>query len=257
MISLKIKRMVNTFTPVIFIFMLVLIWQFVCAGRVVPRFMLPSPVEVLGAFLSEFTVLMKHSFTTLTESIAGLLLGIVVAFCASVLMDCSDMLYKAVYPVLLISQTIPPIAIAPLLLLWMGYGMAPKIALVALVCFFPVAVGLLDGFRSADSDAVCLIRTMGASDIQLFWHIKLPYAMPMFFTGLKTSAAYSVVGAVIAEWLGGESGLGVYMTRVRKSYAFDKMFAVIFWISVLSILLMCLVKLMERKSMPYKPDTKE
>ena len=142
-------------------------------------------------------------------------------------------------------------AIAPLLVLWMGFGMAPKITLVVITTFFPISIGLLDGYRSADPDEVNLLRAMGANRLQVFWHIKLPSATGSFFSGLRISASYAVVGAVISEWLGGFEGLGVYMTRVKKAYAFDKMFAVIVFISVISLLLMALVALAQRLAMPW------
>ncbi|MBQ6507326.1 MAG: ABC transporter permease subunit, partial [Clostridia bacterium] len=157
-----------------------------------------------------------------------------------------------------VTQTIPTIAIAPLLVLWMGFGMAPKITLVEITTFFPVAVGLLDGFKSADPDAVALLRSMNATRGQIFRHVKFPAALPFFFSGLRISASYAVVGAVISEWLGGFEGLGVYMTRVRKAYAFDKMFAVILLIVIVSLLLMKLVNVIKAVSMPwlkYRPET--
>lgn len=248
----KSQSITGRAAPVALIALLLAAWQLVCSLGLVPAFMLPSPVQVVSAFLREFPVLMRHSAISLAEAGLGLAFGIAAAFLFAVLMDASRLLYDAFYPILLITQTIPSIAIAPLLVLWMDYGMAPKVTLVFLVCFFPITVGLLDGFRSADPDSIRLIRTMGASPPQVFRHIKLPYALPGFFTGLKTSVTYSIVGAVIAEWLGGDGGLGVYMIRVRKSYAFDKMFAVIFWVSILSLLLMRLTMLLERKAMPWK-----
>jgi len=154
-------------------------------------------------------------------------------------------------PLLVVTQTIPTIAIAPLLVLWMGFGMEPKITLVVITTFFPVAVGLLDGFKSVDPDAVALLRSMNATRGQIFRHVKLPAALPFFFSGLRISASYAVVGAVISEWLGGFEGLGVYMTRVRKAYAFDKMFAVILLIVIVSLLLMELVNIIKKLSMPW------
>ena len=160
-------------------------------------------------------------------------------------------LEKAVLPLLVVTQTIPTIAIAPLLVLWMGFGMAPKITLVVITTFFPVAVGLLEGFKSADPDTIALMRSMNATRWQIFRHVKLPASLPHFFSGLRISASYAVVGAVVAEWLGGFEGLGVYMTRVRKAYAFDKMFAVILLIVIVSLLLMRLVNLIRMISMPW------
>lgn len=251
----KSPSITDRLAPVILLMGLLLLWQAVCALGLVPAFMLPSPLDVVRAAATEFSVLARHTVYSLYEAFAGLGLGICAAFALAILMDQSQMLYRAFYPMLMMTQTIPTIAIAPLLVLWMGYGAAPKITLVFLVCFFPITMGLLDGFKSVDPDAVRLLRTMGATRLQLFRHIKFPSGLPGFFTGLKTSVTYSVVGAVIAEWLGGEGGLGVYMTRVRKSYAFDKMFAVIFWVSVLSLLLMGLVMLLEKKCMPWKQES--
>ena len=231
---------------------LVLLWQTVCSLGWVPGYMLPSPVQVVQAFLSELPLLFENSLITLQEAFLGLLLGVTVGFVAAVLMDAFEVLYKAFYPLLILTQTIPSVAIAPLLVLWFGYGMTPKIVLIVISTFFPVTVGLLDGFRSADRDAIGLLRSMGASRLQIFRHIKFPSALPQLFSGLRIAAAYSVVGAVISEWLGGFGGLGVYMTRVKKAFAFDKMFAVIFLISAISLALMALVELAQKKCMPYR-----
>ncbi|NLK64386.1 MAG: ABC transporter permease subunit, partial [Tissierellia bacterium] len=128
----------------------------------------------------------------------------------------------------------------------------PKVTLIVLTTFFPITVSLLEGFHSADIDAINLLKAMGGNRLQCFVHIKLPSALNQFFSGLKISVSYSVVGAVIAEWLGGLSGLGVYMTRVRKSYSFDKMFAVIFFISIISLILMFAVSYLSRAVMPWE-----
>ena len=217
-----------------------------------PSYMLPSPVDVVQAFVTDFSLLMSHAAVTLQEALYGLLIGTGLGFILAVLMDRFDFLYKALYPILVITQTIPTIAIAPLLVLWMGFSMAPKITLVVLTTFFPIAISLLDGFRSADPDSINLIRSMGGDNFKIFRHIKLPGAMEQFFSGLKVSASYSVVGAVISEWLGGFEGLGVYMTRVKKAYAFDKMFAVIILVSLVSLALMGAVAILRNIAMPYK-----
>ncbi len=214
--------------------------------------MLPSPLEVLQAFVGDFPLLWENSLITLQEAFIGLILGVCIGFLAAMLMDAFDLLYKAFYPLLVITQTIPPVAIAPLLVLWFGYEMTPKIILIVVSTFFPVTVGLLEGFRSADKDAIGLLHSMGANRLQIFRYIKFPSALPQLFSGLKIAVAYSVVGAVISEWLGGFGGLGVYMTRVKKAFAFDKMFAVIFLISGISLALMALVEFMEKKCMPYR-----
>jgi ABC-type nitrate/sulfonate/bicarbonate transport system permease component len=248
----KFQSITNKTAPLIAVAVIVLIW-YICSDReVIPAYMLPSPYDVVKAFIDNFSVMMKQASVTLQEACYGLLIGVALAFIVATLMDRFSFLHKAIYPILVITQTIPTIAIAPLLVLWMGFGMAPKITLVVLTTFFPIAVGLLGGFAGADEDAINLMRAMGANRYQIFKYVKLPNAMPSFFSGLRVSASYSVVGAVISEWLGGFEGLGVYMTRVKKAYAFDKMFAVIVFISIISLLLMALVNLLEKTVMPWK-----
>lgn len=217
----------------------------------VPAYMLPSPIDVVKAFADNFSIMMKQAAVTLQETLYGLLIGIAIAFVIASLMDRFTIINKALYPVLVVTQTIPTIAIAPLLVLWMGFGMAPKITLVVITTFFPIAIELLNGFQSVDEDAINLMRSMGARRLQIFRIIKLPNATASFFSGLRISAAYAVVGAVVSEWLGGFEGLGVYMTRVKKAYAFDKMFAVIVFISAISLVLMGIIVLLEKISMPW------
>ena len=226
---------------------LLAVWQAVCSVGLVPGYMLPSPIEVASALVKDWPALWENAQITLQEAFYGLALGVAIGFVFAVLMDAFDVLYRAFYPILVIT-----VAIAPLLVLWFGYEMTPKVILIILVTFFPVTVGLLDGFRAVDPDAVGLLRSMGAGRWQIFRYLKCPSALPHFFSGLRIAAAYSVVGAVISEWLGGFGGLGVYMTRVKKAYAFDKMFAVIILISVISLALMALVELAERRCMPYR-----
>ena len=235
------------------------IWQVAASAGLVPGYMLPSPVEVVQALITDFPLLMEHAKVTLAEAFLGLFCGVVLGFVMAVIMDRFDRLYQALYPLIVVTQTIPTVAIAPLLVLWFGYEMLPKVILIVIVTFFPVTVGLLTGFRSADKDMINLLRSMGAGRVQIFRYIKLPGAMGQFFSSLRISASYSVVGAVISEWLGGFNGLGVYMTRVKKAFAFDKMFAVILLISVISLVLMKLVDVLQKVCMAWEQteeDTK-
>lgn len=234
--------------------LVLIVWQMVSSFGIVDSFMLPAPVQVGKMFISEFPTLMEHSVVTLSEAFLGLALGITLGFLMAVLMDQFEPLYKAFYPLVVLTQTIPTVAIAPLLVLWFGFEMTPKVILIVITTFFPIAVGLLDGFKATDPDSMNLLRAMGAGKWQVFRYIKLPGAMSQFFSGLRISASYAVVGAVISEWLGGFSGLGVYMTRVKKAYSFDKMFAVIFLISIISLLLMKGVDLLQKKCMPWEKE---
>ncbi len=246
------KNIIEKAYPLMLGFILLILWQAAASAELVKSYLLPSPIKILQALIRIMPELTDHIGITLFEALFGLAAGVALAFVIALLMDSIDFLYKAVYPLLVISQTVPIVAIAPLLVLWLGYGLAPKIVLVILICFFPIAIGMLDGFKSADRDAITLLRAMGATRTQIFFHIKLPSSLGGFFAGLKISVAYSVVGAVIAEWLGGSFGLGVYMTRVRKSYAYDNMFAVIILISVLSLLLINAARLLQKKAMPWE-----
>lgn len=252
----KLRSTTGKFWALAAIAVILIIWQLASATGLVEGYLLPSPVSVVKALIKEFPVLMEHTAVTLKEAFWGLFFGVSLGFVTAVLMDRFSRVYQAFYPLVVLTQTIPTVAIAPLLVLWFGYEMTPKVILVVLTTFFPITVGLLNGFRSADADAINLLRSIGASRQQIFWHIKFPGALGAFFSGLRISASYAVVGAVISEWLGGFSGLGVYMTRVKKAYAFDKMFAVIFLISIISLLLMWGVDLLQKKCMPWD-DRKE
>lgn len=250
----KLQNTTNKLWSISAILIILILWQTICAFGIVDSFMLPSPVQVGKAFVSEFPALMEHSAITLSEAFIGLGLGILLGFLMAVFMDQFEVLYKACYPLIVLTQTIPTVAIAPLLVLWFGYEMAPKVILIVITTFFPITVGLLTGFKSVDKDSTHLLRAMGAGRWQIFRYLKLPGAVSQFFSGLRISASYAVVGAVISEWLGGFGGLGVYMTRVKKAFSFDKMFAVIFLISIISLLLMKGVDLLQKKCMPWEKE---
>ena len=186
-----------TLVPVLTVAGLLAIWQLACSVGLVPTFLLPSPIAVVQALVKDAPLIVQHSATTLVEAAVGLALGIVIGFAIAVAMDRFEVVYLALDPLMTISQTIPTIAIAPLLVLWFGYGLAPKVVLIVLTTFFPVAVSLVSGFRSVDPDVLDLLRTMRASRWQVFWYAKLPAAADQFFSGLKISATYAIVGAVV------------------------------------------------------------
>ncbi len=248
----KSQNITNNIPAVVAIAVLLIAWHTVSVLEIVPAFMVPSPADVFSALITEMPLLLEHAQITLTEAFLGLLCGVAVAFIIATLMDRFTVIHRALYPIIIVTQTIPTVAIAPLLVLWMGFEMAPKITLVALTTFFPVTIGLLDGYASADRQATELLKAMGANKRQIYFNLKLPSASSHFFSGLRVSASYAVVGAVVSEWLGGFEGLGVYMTRVRKAYAFDKMFAVIVFITAVSLLLMLGVSILRKLSMPWE-----
>lgn len=242
--------------PVLAILVILGIWQLASSMGAIPKYLLPSPIDVVKAFITDFSLLMSNTKVTLIEAFVGLLSGVGIGFLMAALMDRFDKLYQAFYPLVVLTQTVPTIAIAPLLVLWFGYEMLPKVILIVIVTFFPITVSLLDGFRAADKDTISLMRTMGASKLQIFWFVKFPGSLGQFFASLRIAVSYAVVGAVISEWLGGFDGLGVYMIKVKKAFSFDKMFAVIFLISAISLLLMWGVNLLQKKCMPWEEKSK-
>lgn len=250
----KLQSTTNKLWPALAIAIILFVWQAASSTGLVPKFMLPSPVDVVKAFASDFPLLMDNARVTLVEAFAGLFMGILIGFLMAVAMDRFRCVYQAFYPLIVLTQTVPTIAIAPLLVLWFGYEMMPKVILIIIVTFFPITVSLLDGFRAADKDTISLLRSMGASKMQIFWFVKFPGSLNQFFASLRISVSYAVVGAVISEWLGGFNGLGVYMIRVKKAFSFDKMFAVIFLISAISLMLMWAVNLLQRKCMPWEEE---
>lgn len=253
----KLPNITSKIPPVVAMAAILLLWELVSISGLVPSYMLPSPVAVCKALIGDLSTILFHAKFTLLESFYGLLIGIALAFIFATVMDRFRVMDQAFYPIMIITQTIPTIAIAPILVLWMGFGMAPKITLVVITTFFPITIGLLDGYKSVDPDAIRLMKAMGAGRMQIFRHVKFPSALPQFFSGLKISASYAVVGAVVSEWLGGFNGLGVYMTRVKKAYAFDKMFAVIIFIVIISLLLLFIVNVASRIAMPWLQVEKE
>lgn len=228
------------------------VWQLVVAVGVLPDYLVPSPWQIVSAFIDDFSLLMHHAKYTLTTAFIGVGVGLLLSFILAVMMDLSPKFKDAIYPFLLLNQTIPTIAIAPLLVIWLGYGILPKVVLVVLSVFFPMTIALLDGFYSVSREHLNLFKSMKVRRFHLYYHLKLPSALSHFFTGLKVSMSYALISAVVAEWLGGYYGLGVYMTRVRKSYELDNMFAVIFFISLLTLGLLALVKLLERYFLAYQ-----
>ncbi len=245
----SIKSLISSY---IFIAFILILWQVASSAKWIPKYKLPSPSDVVLAFINDFNLIMEHAKYTISEAVIGLTLGVIIAFILSILMDKSKFLKDSIYPVIIVTQTVPSVAIAPLLVLWLGYGILPKIVLIILGTFFPIIISLLDAYASVEKEYLMLFDSMGATETQIFLHLKIPSAATGFFSGLKISVSYSIIGAVVSEWLGGFHGLGVYMTRVRKSYAFDKMFAVIFFISLLSLICIWLISLLEKKIIKWK-----
>jgi len=214
-------------------------------------------LQVLSAFAGQLPLLAQHARSTLTECLAGFSAAIMFSFVAAFAMDEIPLVKRLIYPLIVASQTIPIISVAPLFIIWFGYGMLPKIIVVFLVCFFPVTISLLGGLAAVDREYIELFRSMQAGRVDIFRMVKLPLALPAFFSGLKISTAYSVMGAVIGEWLGAKQGLGIYMTLSQRSFEVDRVFAAILAVTLLSAALFAVVVLVERLVIPWKRLTDE
>ncbi|MGD8190756.1 ABC transporter permease [Brevibacillus ginsengisoli] len=243
--------------PIGLLMLVLLIWEIGVKVSKIEVWILPSPTQILQSLWEARELIWMHSVQTIYETLLGFVIAILAGTLIAVLMDWSDYLRKAVYPLLVITQTIPIVAIAPLFFIWFGFGITPKVIVVALVCFFPITVNLSDGFRLVDSDMIRLMSSMGAGRWQIFRMVKLPAAMPFFFSGLRIAGTYSVMGAVIGEWLGASKGLGILMTRSSQSFQTDRVFATIFVIVFLSLAMFVLIELIARVTMPWYPSRKE
>jgi len=234
---------------VILIALVLMVWSLLAGS--LSSFILPSPLEVARAGWNTRNLLLSAVGTTLLETAIGLALAILLGVGLAAAMDLFVLVRRAVYPILVASQTVQILAIAPLLIIWFGFGLLPKIIVVVLICFFPLAVNTADGLASTDPDLIALLRSMGARRGQIWRIVRLPAALPSFFSGLRVAVTYSVVGATIAEWVGGSNGLGLYMLRSKNALATDQVFVAIVITSVLSIALFLLVVLIERRVLPW------
>ncbi|MCK9557458.1 MAG: ABC transporter permease [Candidatus Cloacimonetes bacterium] len=238
--------MKKSLLPLGFLLLLLILWQFVSSTAKIAFWIVPGPKAVLDVFVHNSDLIWHHLKPTLLEAVTGLLISIVLGSATAILMDASKLFKQIIYPYLLVSQTVPIIAVAPIIIIWFGYGVSAKIFTVILVCFFPIVLGLFEGFQQVSVDQLRLMKALGATGYKCFRYLKLPAGLPGFFTGLKLAATYSVMGAVIGEWLGGKAGLGIYMTRATKSFHTAHVFAVIFVIILLSMLLFGIVALLDR-----------
>jgi len=243
---------------VVFSFLLLLVlWQLIVSLGHLPKWLLPSPFLVGKTLVTNSNFLMRNTLVTLMEALLGLGLALLLAVPLAIVMDAWAPMRRLLYPWLLVSQTIPMIALAPLFLLWLGYGLLPKVLVVTLVCFFPLAMTLLVGFAGADEEMLSLLAGMGAGRWQQFRLVKLPGALPSFFGGLRISVTYSLMGAVIGEWLGATHGLGVVLVRAQKAFRLEMVFAAIIIIVVVSMLLFLLARYWEIHAMPWLAKEEE
>ena len=231
---------------------LVGLWELMVEVLDTRPYILPAPSAIWDAFIDKGHLLPNHIQATATEAVLGLLAAAVGGVTLAVLISSIPLAQRVLYPIIVTSQTVPAIVLAPLLIVWVGIGLESKLIVVALVGFFPIVVSTVDGLASADRDMVALVRSMGANRLEEMRHVLIPSAIPGFFAGLKIAAAYSVIGAVIAEWVAAKEGLGIFIIRSQASFRIDQIFVAIAVIALLSITLFVAVHLMARLASPWK-----
>jgi ABC-type nitrate/sulfonate/bicarbonate transport system permease component len=246
------RQLSHVWPPALVLLAVVILWEVLTSALAVSSSVLPGPALVVEQSWADRANLWPAMWTTTKEAVLGIALATIVAVVLAVAIDWSRTVRRSLYPLLVTSQTLPIIVLAPLVVIWFGFGMAPKIGLVALFTFFPIAVGAVQGLASADPDAMALLRTMGASRPQLLLRVRAPSALPQLFTGLKVAVTYAYVSAIFAEYVGAEQGLGVYMQASKNAFRTELVFGAILVTTVLTLALFLAVVLLERLAMPWR-----
>lgn len=215
-------------------------------------FLVPSPAQIFEVMWRDRDLIADNAVVTLIEIVAGFTVALVVGLLAATVLHLSPLLRRTSYPVIVASQTIPIIVIAPVLVVWFGYGIGPKLAIISLICFFPIAVNTLDGLRSVDAGSVKMMRTLYASKWQIFRRVEVPTALPYAFSGAKIAVAVAVIGAIFGEWAGSEKGLGHLMLQDNAQLMTDRLFAAVFVLSAIAIALFALIGLLERRALRWR-----
>jgi ABC-type nitrate/sulfonate/bicarbonate transport system permease component len=248
---MKLRRVAGYGPAFILAITLLAFWELYVRTGQVNASILPTPSAIVQALVDDRDVIAGHTLQTLLETVLGMAAATMLGLLLAIMLDISLWLRRAVYPLLVISQTIPIIALAPLLLIWFGFDLTPKVIVVALYCFFPIAVACADGLAATDPDLIRLMKSMRASRWQILWLVRLPGAMPSFFSGLRIAATYSVTGAIFGEYVGAYQGLGIYMQTSANAHAVALVFAAILVTAALSLALFGLVAMIEQLALPW------
>ncbi|CAM2999407.1 ABC transporter permease [Paenibacillus sediminis] len=244
----------NIWPPLTAVLLFLLLWQVATSFFHIEKWILPSPLNIGHELLAGAPSLRDHTMATLKLTLIGFGIGTAFGLLVACLLHVIPVLKSALYPLMILSQNIPTIALAPLLMIWFGFGLLPKIIVITLVCFFPVAVAAMDGLLRTDRTMMNYMQMIGASRGQIFWKLELPHALPSIFSGLKIAATYSVMGAVVAEWIGADKGIGYYMVLQKSAFRTDRMFVAILIIVALSLLMVSCIALLEKWLVRWKPQ---
>jgi len=230
------------------------VWEVVVRVRNVPDYLFPAPTAVASAFGSDGRLLASATWVTVREIVLGFALAVVVALALAILIHFSALLRRALLPLLVLSQTVPTVLLAPILAILFGFGLTPKLIVVAVVCFFPIVVNAVDGLRSTDAELVRMMRTLDADRAAIFRRVELPGALPAIFSGTRIAATYAAVGAVFGEWSGSSAGLGFVVLQSEPSLDTARIFAAVLILSALALALYGAVSLAERLLIPWHQE---
>ena len=244
-------RLAGAWPALLAMAVLVGLWQLIVVMLKVDPTVLPSPARVASQGWINRSALWQNALPTIKETLVGIVAALVVSSVLSAAIDLSKPARRVVYPLLVASQSIPVLVIAPLFVIWFGFGLLPKILVVILVTFFPTTVGLLEGFNSTEPEASNLIRSMGAGRFKEFWMLRVPTALPFFFAGLRVAVSFAVLAAIFGEWVGASVGLGVYMELEKNALRTDLVFAAVVVTAALSMVLYGLTFLIQNATMPW------
>lgn len=235
-----------------FLTFLILIWELVCRYGDIPPFILPAPSRVLYVAIQQAPLLTYHAVMTGAEILLGIIFSVAIAIPLAIMMFVFPSVEQAFSPILVASQAIPVFALAPLLVVWFGYGIWSKVFMAALIIFFPIVVNLLEGLKSCDEDYRKLFALMGAPFLKTFQYLYWPWALPYFLAGLKVGVSVATIGAVIGEWVGAQRGLGYLMIQSNARLRVDLVFASILWLTVIGVSLWIIVGAIEKKALAWK-----
>lgn len=228
------------------------IWEMACRGLAVPDFILPAPSRILTVAIFQAPILLPHAGVTALEILLGITLSLLVAVPLATVMFAHTSIEQALSPFLVVSQAIPVFALAPLLVIWLGYGIASKVLMAAIIIFFPITVSLLEGYKNCGTEYVVLFRLMGAGFWDTLRLLYWPWALPFFFAGLKVGVTVATIGAVIGEWVGAQQGLGYLMIQANARLSVDLVFAAILWLSIMGLSMWVFVGFLERRIIHWK-----
>ena len=232
---------------------LLVAWELIVRLGHVPEYLLPAPTQILADLKTDWVILWPAMLVTLKEVVIGFVIATVAGVGLAVVLHLYGPLRRAVYPILIGSQTIPIVVLAPILVILFGYGILPKLVIVALICFFPIVVNGIDGLRSVDDDFIRMMYTLDATRWGIFRRVEFPGALPSFFSGMRIAATFAAIGAVFGEWSGSNAGLGYVMLEATPNLLTTRIFAAILMLTVISLVLFGLVSLLERIAVPWAP----